>query len=233
MGLREYSLHPERTFDMPWIIQPGGASPWGEDQTKHLATPKYTEWEERWKVWAEERRATNKVDAQSVFIEELDGGAPVQKPENLPRTIRWKKRGRLKDCVSFLDHFVLSTRVREMIEELEPGVHEFFRIEMENIKTGEIWPEPFWLLHVRNKIDSIDEDRTHSQRSQFVFRADAIKDVHLWKDSRNQFRRDTFASDHFVSELERRGIEGIGVNRRYSSVSDNKGRLLPRTPTGS
>ena len=210
---------------MPWIIGPGGASPWGEDQSKHLATPKYTEWGERWKVWAEARRAAGKVDAQAVFIDELYEGEAVRYPENLPRTIRWKKRGKLKDCVSFLGHLVLSARARKMIEELEPGIHEFFEIKMEHMTTGEIWPEPFWLLHVTNKIDSIDEDHTHSQRSQFVFRADAVKNVHLWKDSRYQFRHIIFASDHFVSELERRGIEGIGAGTSRAKTINRQGSI--------
>ncbi len=206
---------------MPWIIQPGGSSPWGEDQSKHLATPKYTEWEERRKIWAVKRRAERKVDAETVFINELYEGEAVQNPENLPRTIRWKKRGKLKDCVSFIGHLVLSTRARDMIEELEPGVHDFFEIKMEHIKSGEIWPEPFWLLHVRNKFDSIDEEHTHSQRSQFAFRKEAVRNIHLWRDSRFELRRRTFASDHFVSELERRGIEGIGTSSLYCKTTEN------------
>ncbi len=197
---------------MPWKIRPGGSTPWGEDQSKHLPTPKYVEWEERWEIWAEARRTAGEVDAQDVFIDELYKPSVVQHPENLPQTIRWKKRGKLKDCVSFLGHLVLSTHAREMIEELEPGVHEFFEIKMESIKDKVIWPESFWLLHVRNVIDSIDEERTHDQRSEFVFHEKAIEGIHLWRDSRRRLKRDIFASDHFVAELERRGIEGIGAN---------------------
>lgn len=94
---------------------------------------------------------------------------------------------------------------------------------MESIKTNEIWPEPFWLLHIRNVIDSIDEENTHSQRSEFVFHERAIKGVHLWRDSGPGFKKAIFGSDHFVTELERRGIEGIGAHPYCATIVADQG----------
>ena len=181
-----------------------------EFHEKHLPNHSFPEWTEAYKTWSAERAARGEPHFESDYIEELYGTDPVQLTERLPRKFYWKKRGKLKDCASFKFCLVVSGRVRDLIEELDPGINDYYPIEMENLRTGEIWPEPFWLVHVRNMVDGIDDERSDSAKQ--TFRADAIADVNLWRDTRPMYRNDLFGSDRFVEELERRGIEGIGAH---------------------
>lgn len=194
---------------MPWIIRAGGRSPWYEFHEKHLPNHSFPAWTKAYLAWAKDRDAKGEIRGESNYIEELYGIDPVRLTERLPRKFYWKKRGKLKDCASFKAFLVVSGRVRDLIEELDPGINDYYPIEMENSSTGEIWPEPFWLVHVRNVVDGIDDERSNSAKQ--AFRADAIADVHLWRDPRPMYRDDLFGSDRFVEELERRGIEGIGA----------------------
>ncbi len=193
---------------MPWIIRPGGDTPWGEEQTKHLPTPKYDEWQAKLEAW--EVSDEGIVGASDIYLRELKEAAPIKDRDRMPKTILWKKRGKLKDCVAFFEHFVLSPRVQDLIEELEPGVQEFLDVDLVNIKTSESWPKSYRLLHVRNVLtDAFDEAQTDPGDGKFGFKPDAIEGLHLWK--HHPFGNTYFASDSFVTELQARGIEGIGA----------------------
>lgn len=49
--------------------------------------------------------------------------------------------------------------VRDKVEELEPGVHQFLPVEI-TAKGGECPEKRFWLLHICNRVDAIDPDRS-------------------------------------------------------------------------
>jgi len=145
---------------MPWKIQGGGPTPWGEEQiTTGWSAPD----------WDAEVGAFRKSSGGlgiDYYLEEIFDSAPIGHPERLPKKVFWNRNGKKPptDCMAFFSHFIVSSRVRDLIEELEPRVHEFFQIELFNMKSEERWPEPYWFLHIRNVLDSVIDELSEINR---------------------------------------------------------------------
>lgn len=79
------------------------------------------------------------------------------KPETLPKVIRWKSRQRVGDFAGVFRKTV-SERLRALIEEIEPGVHQFEPIKF-LAKDGSFL-EDRWVWQICNRLDSVNRQAT-------------------------------------------------------------------------
>jgi hypothetical protein len=88
----------------------------------------------------------------------------------------------------------LSSEVRDMIETLEPGVHQFFPVEIYGVD-GNIREPRRYLLNICQLVDAIVEGRyavlndgsrlyRASSRNPIKIRRQDVSDLHLWRDRR-------------------------------------------------
>ena len=147
-------------------------------------------------------------------------GVPVDM-SGLPKKIRWGGGKRdLGDLLMTASHFLVSTKMRNVIEALEPKVHQFQPVEL-------IWKDDshavnFFWFNPCNRVDGID--RTHStakfnekigkwkyEGGEFVINLDQVAGHHVWIDSRASFGT-VWVSKEFKKAMEDAGVTGI----RYS-----------------
>ncbi|WP_040304605.1 imm11 family protein [Ahrensia sp. R2A130] len=126
-----------------------------------------------------------------------------------------------------------SQEFRDLIEELEPGIHEFSPVPVYDKKLENVVAERF-LLRVRQCVPTIDPDTSnpeiihrpsHAPESGDFWlnlallplekykKAPPLKlsmkfpsDVHLWRDSVRNSYEQVFISDLMKSEMEKRGL---------------------------
>lgn len=103
---------------------------------------------------------------------------------------------------------------REKVEELEPGIHQFFSIALRD-KSGEVLEERYWLLNICNRVDAVDLAkseqpptgksydshivRTHGE-VKIVLRNELISGKCMWIDRRVGFAY--FFSDELMDFVE-------------------------------
>ena len=108
----------------------------------------------------------------------------------------------------------LSSAVRDLIEALEPGVHQFFPVDIHGVD-GKIREPRRYLLNICQLVDAIVEGRyavlndgsrlyRASSRSPIKIRRQDVSNLHLWRDRR-------VAYQHFlVSDVLYRKIADAG-----------------------
>lgn len=156
-----------------------------------------------------------------------DSGRPIR-PDNVP-TRAQRKRGSLKTFphLEFDQFFAwpfVSDRVRDMVEALEPGVHQFFPVE---VRIGRDHVARRHILIVCNRLDSLHPTLTFprnergfykgvtGQPGAIVHRADAIAGYHLWFE---KFAGGLFASDELVGRMLASETSGLYVVARHEAV---------------
>jgi hypothetical protein len=115
-------------------------------------------------------------------------------------------------------HFLVSVKLRDLIEELEPGVHQFQPIEL-IWKKDESHAADFFWFNPCNRVDGID--RTHStakfdektgkwkyEGGEFVVNLEQVAGHHIWVDSRASFGTN-WVSEAFYNAAHQAGIKGI------------------------
>ena len=89
----------------------------------------------------------------------LNSGTPID-PDMVPRNYTVEvKADALPDVFSLKFGYGVTDRFREKVEELEPGVHQFFAVEI-TAKGGERPKQRHWLLHVCNRVSAINPEKT-------------------------------------------------------------------------
>ena len=103
--------------------------------------------------------------------------------EDVPHKLRWKA-GKLKlpDLTTAAGCYIVSERLRALIEELEPGVHQFIPIELYRAREKVSFTRCYWFV-VCSRIDSVNEEQT-----TFVFRGDRSLRVGFWNGLGDQSR---------------------------------------------
>ncbi|WP_415156263.1 imm11 family protein, partial [Maritalea sp.] len=133
--------------------------------------------------------------------------------------IRWGGGKRdLGDFQKMASHFLVSVKLRDLIEELEPGVHQFQPIEL-IWKKDESHAADFFWFNPCNRVDGID--RTHStakfdektgkwkyEGGEFVVNLEQVAGHHIWVDSRASFGTN-WVSEAFYNAAHQAGIKGI------------------------
>ncbi|AVX05011.1 hypothetical protein MXMO3_02499 [Maritalea myrionectae] len=151
-------------------------------------------------------------------------GLPVDM-SGVPKKIRWGGRKRaLGDLQMTASHFLVSLKLRDVIERLEPGVHQFQSTEIIWKKDNSHVADFFW-FNPCNRIDAIDKDHsTHPFKEKagkwdfvdggkYVVSLAKIAGKHIWVDSRT-YSRGVWVSEGFYKAAEEAGIKGIKFSRQ-------------------
>ncbi len=65
----------------------------------------------------------------------------------------------MPEIISLRFAFGVTDRFRQKVEDLEPGVHQFFEVEI-SAKGGEQPKHRYWFLNICNRVDAIDQELT-------------------------------------------------------------------------
>jgi len=161
----------------------------------------------------------------------------------VPRKLRigppLRGEGGVPDIISWsIGPFVLSPRVQQMLEELEPGVHKYIPLEFisEQAIEGQTAHGIFYLLHSVPVVDAINIDKTHFARgygragyeagkdgvggissnpdNACVVFADRIQGHHLWRLPRFPGDRKYMCSKVLWSRIKAAGCRGWAARKK-------------------
>lgn len=152
----------------------------------------------------------------------FNSGRPV---DGTHMPTRLKRRGPKHQPVLDVDGgyggaLLVSDAFKSLLEELEPGVHQFFPMTIE--QGGKVLGNVY-LFVICNRLDTIDRERTvpspppgrpyrphRDGTDNLVFSRQAIGDHHAWID---KFVRGTCISNEFFDGVERAGLRGLKYKR--------------------
>ncbi|MEP5759318.1 MAG: DUF1629 domain-containing protein [Litoreibacter sp.] len=130
----------------------------------------------------------------------LDSATPYNPASGPFPTSGYTERPR-KRIPDYMDRWSLqfvSENFRQVVEELEPGLHEFFPFQLRNGKRGDPAPQQYYVMNIMTLCDCIDYeqggvsvDRFHDGRIAFfspekiwhegmVLKKDIVAGKHLW-----------------------------------------------------
>lgn len=80
---------------------------------------------------------------------------PPYGPEHFPRAVRLTSGRGLNDYNGYTKGGIsVSARLKDLIESIEPGVHQFFPVEVQG-KDGQPYGQPYWYFVIKQAIDAI------------------------------------------------------------------------------
>lgn len=155
-------------------------------------------------------------------------------PEVMPRRVRLVRAKTLYDWMTLLGGAnLVSSRVKDAVEELDPGRHQFFPVVVED-KDGSARPEQHFIFNVVGRIDSIIEDRSNLSASgrgyvenwsysrrvgpwQCALDTSIIGDRACWVEHR--YGECWFVSDRLAAVLRARKFNGIRLSDHSEELS--------------
>lgn len=165
-------------------------------------------------------------------------------PDSAPKSFLWKSTSKRPPAYAFGNNSVMlvSSRFRDLVDQFEPGVHQFLPVNVYSSKTAtEPFDQYYWFV-VCNLIDSINPERTTltwrgeyderiegglrrgfwkydhdmSPPPRAVFDLKRIGNRQLWRDP--YYTRDYVnCSDTFGDAMIASGLSGFAL-RRYEQV---------------
>ncbi len=170
------------------------------------------------------RALTDAPGMQTEFVEEMKALLPTSILVGKPG-----KRG-VPDFFEATYGYVVSRRLVEKLEQLEPSAHRFFPIQVKRHDTGEILGEHFLLYLVQNP-DIIDHERTLYGELAPATGAKAGKQVSFrFKQIRFRDRPDEQWDSPLIN-FKSSGLEGLHLWR--GTVGDAKWHHVDRAPSGT
>lgn len=144
------------------------------------------------------------------------------KPESVPKVIRWMSKRKLLDYENARRKTV-SDRFRALIEEIEPGVHQFEPIRF--IAKDRSPLEDRWFWQICNRIDSVHRELSNwvlregvvwsppakPAEPHMVFDMTRIGTAYFWHDKHTG---GTFVSNTAKDHIEAAGITGVHFKYR-------------------
>ncbi|XYK80246.1 MAG: imm11 family protein [Labrenzia sp.] len=137
------------------------------------------------------------------------------KGDHVPTQIEWSsKKNSPYDVFHLESLIVVSDTVKDIIEGLEPGVHQFFPIEVV-YKDGS-FARQMYFFNICNRLDTMDRERATAKirkvlwdpaTGDFAFSKAAIGPRHAWRDKLLNYG--LFVSDAAKTEMEQAGVTGI------------------------
>lgn len=122
---------------------------------------------------------------------QFKSGRPI-KSDNLPKKFLYRSKLPVQDYETRYGMILVSSRFREIIEEFEPGVHQFFPIEY--VRENNIHVAKMWMMVVCKRLDSVDREHTTMKLNFFwsgdgappdaklIFNEATIDGHHIWCD---------------------------------------------------
>jgi hypothetical protein len=98
----------------------------------------------------------------------MNGGSLLNAKE-MPTALRLEREPKNMPDVFFSDGgvTVCSKAMRELIEQLDPGLHQFIPIEIIH-KNGQIDNGGYFIFHVHRKLDTIDDSKTKATMASWT-----------------------------------------------------------------
>lgn len=155
-------------------------------------------------------------------------------PEVMPRRLRLTKGKTMYDWLDLRGGGTLvSSRIRDAVEELDPGRHQFFPVVVED-KKGVAQPGDFFVFNVVGRIDSIIEDRSNLKATgrgdvanwiyerrvgpwQCALDAAVIGSRACWIEHRYGGR--WFISERLAALLQERKLNGFELDQHSEEIS--------------
>lgn len=158
-------------------------------------------------------------------------GLPIA-PEGVPSNAAWGAREALYDFLTLCGATIISDRLKNLVEAIEPGIHQYFPLKIfrkNGAPIGSLW---IWI--VCNRIDSVDRANTtwvlkdnfmwitpqtmkHIDRSydydpsiplKMVFSANQSQGHHFWRDKYVGNER-LFCSDEAAAAIDSAKMVGV------------------------
>jgi len=131
-----------------------------------------------------------------------------------------RREGRIIDIVdTSFGTYAVSQRVIDIIEAIEPGVHQYLPYEL-ICKDGSVHPDRRWLLNVCTRAETLDYEPSNviALRDRPYFYADRTKDHHL------VVRKEAVAGRALWFEYRYRGSQGkFLLSDRFWNALDEAG----------
>jgi hypothetical protein len=155
--------------------------------------------------------------ASDFSLGDLSLGRPI-KPDYVPTKFVWggPKNRKLPDALWGRGMLLVSDRLKAMIEQFEPGLHQFFPIEVV-FKSDKTSAARMHFLNVCTRLDSVDRTHTTSpmghtmwrpdKGGQLVFNLKQIGNHHLWHDK--HIFKGWMMSDALHDAMVNEGITGL------------------------
>lgn len=149
------------------------------------------------------------------------------KPDHVPTKLLWSgpANRKLPDAMHNRGMLKVSDRVKGIIEQLEPGLHQFFSVDV-FFKANNLLARKMFYLNICARLDSVDRELTTcpmgsvlwrpDQGGELVFNLDQIGNHHLWHDK--HILHGWYASDSLKIELVRADVSGLVFNKRKNNV---------------
>ena len=138
------------------------------------------------------------------------------KPESVPKVIEWQSRRKLLDFETAIKGTV-SDRFRALIEDIEPGVHQFEPIRFV-AKDGTLLEER-WFWQICNRIDGMHDELANMvfvgrgwrpppkpEKARVVYDLKKIGDAQFWHDKHAD---GTFVSDGAKQRIDFAEVTGV------------------------
>ncbi|KPP90245.1 MAG: hypothetical protein HLUCCA08_15405 [Rhodobacteraceae bacterium HLUCCA08] len=161
-------------------------------------------------------------------------GRPVH-PDNMPTRVRREGAG-LKiypkqDFHQLRGTPIMSTAARDLIEDMEPGVHQFFPIEVTLGKDDAPYGT-YYKFYTGSRIDTLDRSRSGpytaaglctaigDPEGRLVLDSERIGNHHIWCEKYVALPGWVWASDAMVARLQASGLTGLKPTRHVPETKD-------------
>lgn len=156
--------------------------------------------------------------------------------ERVPTRIKWKSAQPLYDYLTPHGATCISEEFRQLVEQLEPGVHQFLPLEMVDAKGNHL--ADHWIWVPLNRLDSVDREHTtmirhgqlwatpshfrdhelppgydRTQPVRMVFSTQQIGSHHFWRD-RHVIGGDLFCSNHAAQAVMDAAMIGVKLTQK-------------------
>jgi len=140
------------------------------------------------------------------------------KSEHVPTMVEWSSK-RYPPPDTFLSEVIfVSDAFKDIVERHEPGVHQFFPVEVV-YKDGS-FARQMYFFNICNRLDTMDRDRATAElrngimwdprTGDFAFSLEKLGSAHVWKDKHVHPGR--FLSSIVADELTSQGLTGISLH---------------------
>lgn len=164
-------------------------------------------------------------DGTLITKEGLGDGRPMM-AEGMPTKVVRKGVGLkikpLVDAEAFYGQLLVSDAFKEIVEELEPGVHQFFPMEL---YVGDEFQRTDYFFNICNRLDTMDRELSFPINARgffrpmgrddyrLVFSKEKIGNHHAWRDKFVPGGA-TYFSNTLAQRLKEAGITGLRFNER-------------------
>ena len=152
-------------------------------------------------------------------------GRPMQS-EGMPTKVIRKgvglKTKPLLDVEGFFGQFLVNDKFKDIVEGLEPGVHQFFPMEL---YVGDEYQRTDYFFNICNRLDTMDREQSfpinargfyrpqEGEPHRLVFSTAKIGNHHAWRDKCVPGGA-AYISNELAQSLQDAGITGIGFHPR-------------------